>query len=72
MKTPCSNCREREPACHASCQRYIEYRMMKNEELMDRRKKKEADAELSDMSNKRADRIQRYMKRDIRLINWGR
>ena len=72
MKTPCSNCREREAACHTSCERYLEFRRIKNEELVSRRKRKSADAELSEMSRKRADRIQRYMKRDIRLKNWGR
>lgn len=72
MKAPCMDCQERAPACHAGCGRYLEYRRNLDEEKERRRKKKAAAAELSEMSNRRADRIQRHEKRDIRLKHWGR
>ncbi len=72
MKAPCLDCPQRAAACHAGCGRYLEYRRNLDEEKERRWKRKTADAELADMSNKRADRIQRHEKRDIRLRHWGR
>ena len=31
-KTPCHNCEERHPKCHGDCERYLEYRKMRDDE----------------------------------------
>jgi len=73
MRIPCGrDCPDRNAECHAVCEQYREYRKVKDEEAVERQRKREADAELSEMSRKRADRIQRYTKRDIKINNRGR
>lgn len=36
MKPPCRGCPEREPLCHASCPKYLEYRAEKDRECAER------------------------------------
>jgi hypothetical protein len=73
MRIPCGRgCPDRNAECHAICERYREYRKVKDKEAVERQRRREADAELSEMSRKRADRIQRYTKRDIKINNRGR
>ena len=72
MSPPCKGCQEREATCHTRCERYLNYRRILDEKAACRSRKRAADAELADMSGKRADRIQRCTRRDIKLHNWGR
>lgn len=72
MKNPCrQDCKGRSADCHSMCGKYrayYEYNRQKNEQ---RQQRQQAEAALCEMSNKRAARMQRHMKRDIKLEKWG-
>ena len=74
MKNPCTkNCKNRSADCHSTCDRYREFfqhnRKQNEKDLQGRR----AAQALSEMSSKRAARMQRHVKRDIKIEDvWGK
>ena len=72
MRAPCKNCPERYVGCHAECEKYLEFYQSMRQLNAATQERKKADNALKDMTVKRANRIARHLRKDIKLDDWGR
>lgn len=74
MKNPCTqNCKDRSADCHPTCKRYLKFFEYSRKKSEKRIRERQAAQALCEMSSKRAARMQRHVKRDIKLDDqWGK
>lgn len=72
MKNPCKkDCKGRSADCHVMCGKYREYYEWNQQRIEQEARERKAEQALCEESNKRAARIQRSVRKDIRLKTWG-
>lgn len=54
--SPCKDCLERSATCHSTCEKYIDYRKQKDDEMMRRRAQCELDNYFRNQQKERAKR----------------
>lgn len=65
------DCPRRSAECHATCEEYLAFVKQNEEERAERLRKAQANSMMADVRVKRAQRIQRNLRKDMKIKRWG-